>query len=479
MSCGSQTQEPLKFPRKVFNAPRLLISKPPCYNEMNESIKERSVVRAMWLEKLVVKNFRSFEKLSVSFEQDCTVLIGINGSGKTSVLDAAALALGGFLAGLDGVETNSLHLEDVRYAMYEQGSSVARERQYPLVVEGHINLQSGHELIWSRELNSDRDRTTSRNAKSIMEYAVGLQKQIRDGRLDVVLPLIAYYGTGHLWAQKQTRAAKAAKRRLGLNSRIRGYKDCLDAASNVQLMLEWFEKMTYLQLQEGKTIPELHAVEKAMADCYSRMDDRALAVQVRYNVKYEELEILIRKTDGTSEYLPLHQLSDGIRTILTMVADIAYRMAILNPQMLAACVKDTPGIVLIDEIDMHLHPAWQKNIIRDLRYTFPHVQFILTTHAPSVLANVHRENIRILCGNQVTVPDVKGYGRNVDAIVYELMGTKVRPKDVTQLIADFYDDIDGGRMSEAQKKLQQLREQLGDNDQNVLDAQMSYDLESL
>lgn len=433
----------------------------------------------MWLEKLIVKNFRSFKELSVSFEQDYTVLIGINGSGKTSVLDAAALALGGFLAGLDGVETNSLHLEDVRYAMYEQGSSVTRERQYPLIVEGHMNLQPSHELVWSRELNSDRGRTTSRHAKSIMDYAAGLQKQIRDGSPDVVLPLIAYYGTGRLWARKQTRAAKAAKRRLGLSSRIRGYKDCLDAASNVQMMLEWFEKMTYLQLQVGKVIPELHAVEKAMADCYAEMDDRASAVQVRYNVKYEELEILIRRADGTLEYLPLHQLSDGIRTILTMAADIAYRIAILNPQMLAACVKDTPGIVLIDEIDMHLHPAWQKNIIRNLRNTFPHVQFILTTHAPSVLANVHRENIRILQENRADIPAVKSYGRNVDAIVYELMGTKVRPQDVTQLIADFYDDIDAGHMSDAQKKLQQLREKLGDDDQNVLDAQMSYDLESL
>lgn len=383
----------------------------------------------MWLQKLILKNFRSFEELTVSFERDCTILIGVNGSGKTSVLDATALALGGFLAGLDGVETNSLHLEDVRYAMYEQGSTVARERQYPLAVEGQMELQDGSELIWSRELNSDRGRTTSRKAKPIIEYASGLQKKIRDGNPDVVLPLIAYYGTGRLWARKQTRAAKAAKRRLGLSSRIRGYKDCLDAASNVQMMLEWFEKMTYLQLQEGRPIPELQAVENAMATCYAELDEQASSVQVRYNVKYEELEILTRKADGAIEYLPLHQLSDGIRTILTMVADIAYRMAMLNPQMLDTCVNDTPGIVLIDEIDMHLHPAWQKSIIRDLRHTFPRIQLILTTHAPSVLANVQNENIRILHGNHAEVPDVKSYGRNVDAIVYELMGTRVRPRN--------------------------------------------------
>lgn len=82
----------------------------------------------MWLQSLILKNFREFEKFTVTFEKRCTVLIGVNGSGKSSVLDAAAIALGSLLAGLDGISTNSLHPEDVRYAMYEQGSSVTRER---------------------------------------------------------------------------------------------------------------------------------------------------------------------------------------------------------------------------------------------------------------------------------------------------------------------------------------------------------------
>lgn len=433
----------------------------------------------MWLEKLHLHNFRGFHDLSLTFQRECTVLIGINGSGKTSVLDAAAIALGSFLAGLDGVAANSLHSEDVRYAMYEQGSSVTRERQYPVVVQGCLHMQDDSSLTWSRELQGDGGRTTTRHAKELMDYASHLQKRIRDGQIDTVLPLIAYYGTGRLWARKQSRTLPNGRKRSGLTSRIRGYKDCLDASFNTQMMLDWFEKMTYQQLQDEKRIPELQAVEEAMASCYAGMDDSAVEVKVRYSVKYEELEILIKHKDGSLEYLPLHQLSDGIRTVLTMVADIAYRAAVLNPQMFSDCIAKTPGIVLIDEIDMHLHPAWQKNIVRDLMHTFPQLQFIFTTHAPSVLANIESKNIRILHENQVTIPDIKSYGRNVNDIVHELMGTEVRPKEVLELLASFNDDIDAGRMEDAAKKLQTLKEKLGKQDQDVMDAQMSFDLENL
>ena len=136
-------------------------------------------------------------------------------------------------------------------------------------------------------------------------------------------------------------------------------------------------------------------------------------------------------------------------------------------------------VVLIDEIAMHLHPAWQKNIVSDLMKTFPNLQFILTTHAPSVLANIDSQSIRILKEDRADIPDVKSYGRNVNAIIYELMEIEVRPVEVIKLIESFNDDIDAGKLDDARSKLQQLREKLGNHDQDVLDAQMSYDLETL
>ena len=131
------------------------------------------------------------------------------------------------------------------------------------------------------------------------------------------------------------------------------------------------------------------------------MDDKAKDVKFRFSVKSDELELVIRYKDGAVSYLPVRLLSDGIRTILNMVADIAYRMAVLNPQLLGNIVRDTDGIVMIDELDMHLHPSWQQRIMQDLTRIFPKLQFVVTTHAPSILANVHKENIRIIKDNEV------------------------------------------------------------------------------
>ena len=89
-------------------------------------------------------------------------------------------------------------------------------------------------------------------------------------------------------------------------------------------------------------------------------------------------------------------LSDGFRSILSMVADLAYRMVRLNPFLGRRAILDTPGIVLIDEIDMHLHPSWQQTVLLDLQKAFPKVQFIVTTHSPQVLGSVPPDSIRVL-----------------------------------------------------------------------------------
>ena len=103
---------------------------------------------------------------------------------------------------------------------------------------------------------------------------------------------------------------------------------------------------------------------------------------IDYDAEAEDIEIQMFFCDGKTEVLPLSYLSDGAKSILTIVADIAYRMAVLNPQLLGDVIQKTDGIVLIDEIDMHLHPSWQRRIIGSLHKTFPNVQFIFTTHSP-------------------------------------------------------------------------------------------------
>ena len=433
----------------------------------------------MWIKSLQLNNFRCFEKLKINFERTYTVLIGINGAGKSSILDAMSIALGSFLAGLDGVSSNALHQDDVHYRMYEEGSVPNREKQFPTSILMDAEVNGGIAIQWQRRLNNENGRTTVKEARSIMEYASSLQERVRKGDKGVILPLIAYYGTGRLWARKQNRLKSSQSKLNSARSRLRGYKDCLDVNTNESIMLRWFSKMTYTRLQEGRAVPELEAVEQAVADCYCGMDDKAKDVKFRFSVKSDELELVIHYKDGAVSYLPVRLLSDGIRTILNMVADIAYRMAVLNTQLLGNIVRDTDGIVMIDELDMHLHPSWQQRIMQDLTRIFPKLQFVVTTHAPSILANVHKENIRIIKDNEVFPAHNNSYGRNLTAIMHELMETEIRPQEILALLKKFNDNLDEGDAAEAKKILETLEKTLGSNDQDVVDAKIALTLESI
>ena len=192
----------------------------------------------------------------------------------------------------------------------------------------------------------------------------------------------------------------------------------------------------------------------------------------------KDLEIFIRRENGEEEILPTRLLSDGIKGVLGLVADIAYRMALLNPQLLHR-INETPGVVLIDEIDMHLHPSWQKTIINDLKDAFPNVQFIFTTHSPSILSNVYQEHILILDEYKVYHPTDKTYGRDVDSILKQLMEVDVRPDGVVQKLRDFSDSLEEGNLSLARRLLDELELILGSNDSEIISAKVALDLEEL
>ena len=435
----------------------------------------------MLISSLNIKNFRCFNDIDIALNKKCTILIGSNGAGKSSILDALAIGLGSYIAGLDAIGSKTISKEDAHYKMYELGSIINREAQYPVELGCTANFRD-KDISWKRALNGKDNRTTIGDARVIIDIAKDDQERIRAGDTGLVLPLIAYYGTGRLWMQKRERKNRANS--MKSESRVNGYLDCLDAASNEKLMLKWFEKMTYLQLQQGQVIPELEVVKSAMAQCYKSVHPEILDVQCVFDVKSHDIEITTKKKcpNGQSlfvEKLPLRLLSDGIKSTLSMVADIAYRMAVLNPQLLENVLSETPGVVLIDELDMHLHPAWQKKIVSDLCTIFPKVQFVCTTHAPSILANVPKEYILLLDDYKAQNPSNATYGRDINAILREIMGVDVRPAEVSEMIKQFYTAIDSKKFTDAKVELQKLLAVLGENDADFIAAQISLDLEEL
>ena len=363
----------------------------------------------MKIKKLEIQNFRCYEKVKLELKDNYTVLIGINGSGKTTILDAISIALGGYISNFDGMGIYGISKSDSHYKMYELGSKIEREHQFPVKISA-IGEIDNRKIEWTRSLNKEKGRTTNVGAKEIINYALEMEEKVKLGSKQIILPVIAYYGTGRLWMQKRDKNVKNSQESF---SRLKGYIDCLDSASNEKMMLKWFEKMTYLELQEGEKIQELEVVKNALNSAYEIIDESIEKASFNYKVKSEELEVVVKRKNKIVESLPLRILSDGIKSTMSMIADIAYRMAVLNPQLLNDILKETSGVVLVDEIDMHLHPSWQSKIIKVLTTIFPKVQFVFTTHSPSVLSNVLNENILILNNFQISKLEYKTYGRYI------------------------------------------------------------------
>ena len=436
----------------------------------------------MKIKELYLKNFRCFDELTINFPTGYTVFIGNNGAGKSSILNAIQIILDNFVSAAQidirkpSKNFNDMPIQesDVRIETVPIGSTLTSKSQYPLLLRISVQKSDGSIENWQRGLKSyltsDDDRLGY-----IRHYVSVLQNQVADGE-NIILPIIAYYGTRRQWDKTDDRPEK----NLLFIPQMNGYVNALSAKPfNIEVMRHWFSRM--LLISRKKSVSEFQAVRNAIACCYRSIDDRKNLkdVIIDYDAEKEDIEIQMYFNGGTIEVLPLHYLSDGAKSILAIVADIAYRMAILNPHLLDKVITDTDGIVLIDEIDMHLHPSWQRKIIDSLHKTFPKVQFIFTTHSPTVLTNVPKENIQILKEGKIFNTETNTYGRDVNSILREIMYTEIRPSEVKEKLTAFSNAIDDSDLDTAETLLKELRTILGDNDSEVVGAQVTLDLEKI
>ncbi|MDM8163016.1 AAA family ATPase [Collinsella intestinalis] len=431
----------------------------------------------MILRSLSLTNFHRFERFNISFDDRLTVLVGDNGSGKSSILRAASIALSTFLSSFEGTGSLSISPQDARLVTYERDGVMDRQAQYPVDIEA-TGIIGGDTITWKRSLNSSKGKTTRVDARQMIAAGEELSRRLQDGDFDLVLPLVAYYGTGRLWAKKQQNVDTREP------NRAEGYRDALDGEVNDRALLAWFKRMTIEEYQRARhlggdfRLPALSAVREAIASCFALITGRT-DVEVDYDLSVNDFIVLYRKEGGTAESLPMGYLSDGYRTTMSMVADIAYRMAMLNPGLGSEVVTQTPGVVLIDEVDLHLHPRWQSRVLGDLQALFPRVQFIVTTHAPLVISSVRAQNIRLLESDtsESYVPSSEVYGGDPGRLLVTVMGAEERPKDVQKLFDGFYVELDKRNYERAESLLNQLVDRMGNNDPDIVSAQTAYALE--
>ncbi|MDR0922917.1 MAG: AAA family ATPase [Hungatella sp.] len=427
----------------------------------------------MNLKKLNLHNFRCFDDLEVEFHDKLSVIVGANGAGKTTILEAAAIAVGTLLYSLDGVINYGIKKTDAHNKYFNMGSVVDVQPQYPVEISA-CGIADDTSVKWTRSLNSENGKTTVIDAKEMTKISEEYQKRMMKGDTSLVLPIVAYYGTGRLWDYHREKKTDTFKK----SNRSNGYIDCLDGTANIKLMMNWFKKMAWTDGQSEKPSPEFTAVRGAMERCFSLMTGIE-DVKVQFNPDTSEIDIIYRSNEEGSIKIPLNQLSDGYKGTISLIADIAYRMAVLNPWLSDRILTETNGVVLIDEVDLHLHPAWQQRVINDLTSIFPMVQFIVTTHAPAVINSVKSDNLIILKDLQILRLDNQVYGKDVKSVLNEIMGVTERPPEVAKLFTAFYKQLAGKNFDKADQTLNQIDELRGYHDQEVAGCRVKLKLERI
>lgn len=372
----------------------------------------------MKINQIELNNFRKYTSAQFNFNSQFNILIGNNASGKTTILDAMAMLLATYFQG-SGIMTGGgiLRKSDARYIVTEKEGQIFLEPQSEVWIKATASLYGTNNTIeWIRELGDRGGK-----AKEIIACGNESRKTIQEGK-DTDLPILLYYGAGRLWALH--RDVKNGKP----GSQLDAYRYCLDPKSDQNSFHKWFKRLTISELQNKKNIPALHAVRAAVMQCIPG------AVNFIFDINADTILIELKK-EGVVRF---NDLSDGFRNMVAMIADITHRCAKLNPHLGENVAKQTRGIIMIDELDLHLHPKWQRRVIPDLRTAFPEIQFITTTHSPFIIQSAYEGEIidldNIPLPNTVVITDSSAaapgpsethVGKSIEDIVETIMGIPI------------------------------------------------------
>ncbi len=406
----------------------------------------------MRLDRIHIKNFRCFESATVEFSPGFNLFVGVNGAGKTSLLKAAAASLVRPLDAL-GFGVNLLHGQEqnVRLALLKLDGKVRYERRYPVRLEVAGEVAGQPRQWWLEESGPGSNQT--KWEPTIFSALNGLAVSIEQGGSGA-LPLLAFYTAERQWPLKGVGAVTAVQQR---ESRLDGYRDWQDAAQDVMGLETWviaksLERLEAVaQGESGGKPDELELVNQAVAKAVPG------ASGLRYDIKLRCLVLNWIHGDP----VPFDTLSDGQRGVAALVADMARRMALLNPQLGDKVLSQTPGVVLIDELDMHLHPAWQRRLPGVLKSIFPRVQFIAASHSPQMMGELSPDEIWLMRGAEVVGHPETALGLSSNEVLEALMGAESRNAQVAEALASIRQLIDDDHIQRAGTQLMALQARVG------------------
>lgn len=392
--------------------------------------------------------------LELEFNDAMNVFLGINGVGKSTILDAVAIMLSWMVSRLKqpGASGRPIMENDIT-----NGEALA-----------YIDLTAAdgeQSLFWRlvKRRKSYMQAKLKSDFSALSKYTQAMQRGVEKAQENLNLPLLVYYPVNRAVLDIPLRIKK--KHQFDL---FAAYDEALTSGANFRTFFEWFREREDLENENRKyqnslfdkpddfqfPDPQLEAVREALAQFLPEFKNPS----VRRNPLRMEIE-------KNGKRLSVDQLSDGEKCLIALIGDMARRLAIANPQ--GKNPLEGKGIVLIDEIDLHLHPQWQRRVVSTLHRVFTNIQFIISTHSPHVITHVQPEEIFLLSLSDRGVISDKpneSYGKNADRVFEDLMGLETtRPFEINRRLTELYETIGDGDAEKAKKQAARLKDMIGED----------------
>ncbi|MDB5391487.1 MAG: inlA 2 [Planctomycetaceae bacterium] len=417
-----------------------------------------------WIGRVDVANFRGFERKQFEFRSSITVLIGNNATGKTSVIEALAVALGAFARGFDDAAPREFLDRDV----HRQGGE---QRPAPVSVRA-TGRCSGERVDWIRVLELQNGKLIEREEMVAWSLAQRLQRRVRDFE-EVTLPVFTVFSSQRRIQFLDVESLET----FAPVSRMHGYMDWQRPMEDLRSFELWLKTRVLETQQLGHPPVDLLAVQAAVRLAFQKAvfpdfaarppvsgslpgsprEHQCCLVSIDWNIRQNWPEAVFDK--ATRQRLSL--LSDGQIGFLALVAEIARRSAVLNPHFGADAAAKSPGIVLIDELDLHIHPRWQRTLIDDLKRTFPRMQFVIATHSALIVQSLNAGEVINLDPNSPPNQDFRKL--SAEEVLEDVMGNEntkrgIHFNDMQRVAARYYKLLE--ERSEDDDEVMKLKEEL-------------------
>ncbi len=412
----------------------------------------------MVLKKLEIVDYRIFkgEQIIRFPEKNIPVVfVGVNGAGKTTVLEAIIGSLWLFyhsISGKTGIDLSRYDRSNVNISA-DEFSKVILEWEG----KGGAELSTGFGIRKTIDpsyefINNIGINKIGINDIAINDYVQTLKGDVAFYKNESSIPIMVYYP-----AERTVLNPSFKTKDVWQSNPFEAFDNAFDSALNFDTFFEWF-RMTEdteneVRLNKDNTYSDkgLDAVRKAIMAFLEKI--------TKLRVKRTNHATLILEKSG--EEYEVNQLSHGEKTVIAMVGDLARRLVLANPGNKNPL--NGTGVVMIDEIDLHLHPNWQKTILKKLRTTFPNIQFICTTHSSLVLNHLDKKSIFLLEEGIITSLSEKfdgfnSYGADIEDILKIVQGVEnTIPKEIKIEIDKIYEKIENGEIDVAQEIISKLK----------------------